>query len=945
MKFRPFYVTALACLASMNAYAQDDFGGHITGQHWQVLSSPSANVIFPKGIESQAQRVANVVNFIDQNNRRSIGDKKGRINIVLQTQTVNPNGYVALSPFRSEFYCTPPATNLLLGSQDWVDGLSVHEYRHVLQTLNARRGIVKLGYILQGQGMWALLNALSIPNWYSEGDAVISETALSSNGRGRTSFFTLEQRSLAQAGVNYSYQKNRNGSYRSLVPDHYRLGYMLLSQARELKGNDITAKVHAEAARYKGIIYPFSRALKRNLGYNSTGLYKYAWQEHKRAWQERLEATSLIPTQLVTPLNKRTVTDYRYPRVVQNGSIVARKSSYKETDHLVEIADDREKVLTTIGFTNDDFVSSNGKMVAWAELSRNPRRAHQDFSSVYLFDLETKQKRQLTHKTRYFSPVVSPDGTKVAVTFVSPMLKNEIHVLDAITGQIIQKIDTPDNYFFARLAWTENGDALVSVAKSKSQLALVKVGVQEKGITFLTPWTHHTLEAPVVHQNDVYFNASFSSIDNIYRTDLGGSKRISKVTSVPVGAFEAEVSQDGQTLFFTEFTKQGYVISKQSLMKVAQPEFTVKEPFELPILKASNFPEEGGSIFEKLPSKEYGIKSYSGLFKGLKLHSWNIIPSPSAPSLSVQLNNYLNDVSLSMGGGINRNEEGSGSFDALLKIARYYPDLTFAATFGQRSTAVLQNNKVVSQQFNELALSAQVGLPLRWLKGNFSTSFTPYVAVTQRNLTNFNIEGVATLPDNSFLSSNVGFSFSSVRRRAYQNVATRLGVALQAASISTLNGDNNAKTTASASVFLPGVGKNHAIQVRGAYQKELLRNRYQFSDTFIYPRGYNAPANDQVTSISANYGLPLFYPDAGVFGITYFKRIRANVFYDAAVVERISLAQKTTYRSAGFEVILDNTFLNVAPISIGLRNSFLVDKDPVEPTKTYHFGVFVSTGF
>ncbi|HAO50274.1 MAG TPA: hypothetical protein DCR35_13840, partial [Runella sp.] len=145
--------------------------------------------------------MANVVNFIDLNNRRSIGDKKGRINIVLQTQTVNPNGYVALAPFRSEFFCTPPASNLLLGSQNWLDVLSVHEYRHVLQTLNSRRGITKLGSILQGQGLWAVMSALSIPNWYSEGDAVIAETALSKNGRGRTSFFTLEQRSLANVGI------------------------------------------------------------------------------------------------------------------------------------------------------------------------------------------------------------------------------------------------------------------------------------------------------------------------------------------------------------------------------------------------------------------------------------------------------------------------------------------------------------------------------------------------------------------------------------------------------------------------------------------------------------------------------------------------------------------------------------------------------------------------
>ncbi|WP_028523167.1 hypothetical protein [Runella limosa] len=944
MNCKRIYFTLLLSTIGFYIQAQTEFGGHITGQQWQVISSPSANIIFPKGIEPQAQRVANVVNFIDLNNRRSIGDKKGRINIVLQTQTVNPNGYVGLAPFRSEFFCTPPASNLLLGNQDWLDGLSVHEYRHVLQTLNSRRGITKLGSILQGQGLWALLSNLSIPNWYSEGDAVIAETALSKGGRGRASFFTLEQRALANVGVNYSYQKNRNGSYRSLVPDHYRLGYLMLTQARQLKGNDITAKIQAEAARYKGIVYPFSRALKRNLGYNSTNLYKLSWKENKQAWQERLDATTLIPTQAITKKTKRTVTDYRYPRVWKNDVLIARKSSYQQTDQLVQLENGKEKVLTTIGYNNDDFFSLNGNIVAWAELSRNPRRGYQDFTNIYLFDLQSQQKRQLTHKTRYFSPIASPDGRKIAAIYVSPMLKNEIHVLDAVSGKLLENITTPDNYFFSRLAWTENGDALVSIAKHQSQLALTKINVKEKGIIFLTSWTHHTIEAPVVFNDKVYFNASFSTIDNIYCTDLAGSKKISKVTSVPVAAFEPEVSKDGKTLYFTEFTNMGYVISKQPLEVNNSSEFVVKEPFELPIFKASNFPEEGGSIFEKLPTQSYGVKSYRGLFKGLKLHSWNIVPSPSTPSVGLQMNNFLNDVSLNLEGSINLNEEGSSSFNALLKIARFYPDLTLMTTYGQRSTAVFQNNQVVNQQFNELDLSVQVAIPLRWLKGNFSTSLMPYVTLTQRNLTNFNIDNVASRPDNSFLSSNVGLTFSTVRRRAYQNVGPRLGFALQLASISTLNGDDNAKTVASSAVYLPGIGKNHAIQVRGAFQKELLRNSYQFSDTFVYPRGYNAPANDQVTSLAVNYGLPLFYPDAGLFGITYFKRVRANLFYDYAMTERLAAKTKTTYRSAGAELIFDNTFLNILPLSIGLRNSFLLDKDPVNPNQSFHFGIFVSTG-
>ena len=109
--------------------AQADFGGHPIGLDWQILTSDAVRVIYPKGMEPQAQRTANLINYMEQNNKRSVGDKKHRFDLVLRNQTTNPNGYVSLAPFRSEFFCTPPQNNLLLGSNDWMDELAIHEYR------------------------------------------------------------------------------------------------------------------------------------------------------------------------------------------------------------------------------------------------------------------------------------------------------------------------------------------------------------------------------------------------------------------------------------------------------------------------------------------------------------------------------------------------------------------------------------------------------------------------------------------------------------------------------------------------------------------------------------------------------------------------------------------------------------------------------------------------
>jgi hypothetical protein len=69
----------------------------------------------------------------------------------------------------------------------------------------------------------------------------------------------------------------------------------------------------------------------------------------------------------------------------------------------------------------------------------------------------------------------------------------------------------------------------------------------------------------------------------------------------------------------------------------------------------------------------------------------------------------------------------------------------------------------------------------------------------------------------------------------------------------------------------------------------------------------------------------LLYPDKGFAGITYFKRVRANIFYDYGVGENIKLNKSTVYNSAGVEFIFDNTILNLIPMSLGIRKSFLLN--------------------
>src|SRR4051794_35115307 len=105
-----------------------EFGANPSSIKWRQINTDTARVIFPSGLESAGERVASIIHDLQKNHVSSIGAHLKKINIVLQNQATISNAYVALGPYRSEFYLFAPQNSFVLGTLDWVDNLSIHEY-------------------------------------------------------------------------------------------------------------------------------------------------------------------------------------------------------------------------------------------------------------------------------------------------------------------------------------------------------------------------------------------------------------------------------------------------------------------------------------------------------------------------------------------------------------------------------------------------------------------------------------------------------------------------------------------------------------------------------------------------------------------------------------------------------------------------------------------------
>ena len=251
MRLRRLILFFAVLLFSTSLSAQV-FGGNPPSLKWRQLNTDTARILFPTGLDSQAQNVAAIVHRLARTTRPTIGPRQRKIDIVLQNQTTIANGYVGLAPFRSEFQLTPEQNSFDLGSLPWPSMLAIHEYRHVQQYNNFRVGLSGAFYYLFGEGGQAFANSLAVPNWFWEGDAVYQETLVSDQGRGRLPWFFDPYRSLWAGNKSYPWMKLRNGSFRDYVPDHYPLGYMLIAYGRERYGDDFWRKVGHDAAAFHG---------------------------------------------------------------------------------------------------------------------------------------------------------------------------------------------------------------------------------------------------------------------------------------------------------------------------------------------------------------------------------------------------------------------------------------------------------------------------------------------------------------------------------------------------------------------------------------------------------------------------------------------------------------------------------------------------------------------
>jgi hypothetical protein len=884
-----FVVCAAVCTAQ-------NFGGFPPATPWKQINTDTARIIFSPPARQQATRIAQVVHTMAADTAATIANRWKKINIVLHNNTTQANGYVALGPFRSEFYLIPGGDIFQFGNLPWHENLAIHEYRHVQQYNAFNNGLTKVFSFLGGQNGRALANALTIPDWFFEGDAVWAETAFTGLGRGRQPYFLSGYNSLWQEGKRYNWMKLRNGSYKDFVPNHYPLGYLLVNYGYLKYGKAFWNKVTSDASSFRGVLYPFQRAVK-----------KYSHGDFKKFRRDALQFyNDSIPVQEVRTKDA-VVTNYYFPQAIGKDSLLYLKESYRQLPAFYIRDSSGEHKLKFRNISTEDWFSYASGKLAYTAFNTDKRWSLIDYSDIFLLDIATKKERRLTTKGRYYTPTLAPDARQLIAVAINNALETELHLINAGDGAIVKTFASRAGDYFIHPKFIDAEHIVVSVRSADGLLSLQRMNLITGRTDVLIAPQRGTIGNPSVSGDTTYFTASASGNDDLYAYHLT-EKKLHQLTAGTTGNYYAAVYKD--SLVWSKFTTMGLQLEQQALSDLLWREV------------ASSLPGSGlqhtpvaAALVNVLNTKArpFAERKYAKTTGLINIHSWD-------PGLNFYSNNILNTFATSLYYRYNEAERAhTAGFSAA--YAGWFPVLStrFEHTFNRHvkrlGSTITANETEASIGYN-IPLNFSGGKTIKGL--NFGTSYV------YNNLYPTGASKDSVSKNSSQYLSHF-LSWTQQLQRTRQQIYPRLGYSTALQYRHRLD-EGGYQWLGSTSLYLPTFSKTHALVLTGSFQQVDTGN-VLFSNRFSLARGYTDYYYSRMWNAGFNYHLPLLYPDWGVANLVYFLRLRTNLFFDYSTV--FSKDKKTTaaLRSTGAELYFDTRWWNQLPVSFGVRYSYLLDKN------------------
>jgi hypothetical protein len=882
MKFRRLLFFLLVISCHFTSHAQYfNTGTDPAGIKWLQIKTAKFTLIYPESFGNEGLKYARYLDYSLNKLKSIYPGLKVKIPVIIHNYTAFSNGYVAWAPRRIEMFPTPEQNTIPM---DPAEQLTTHELTHVMQMYSLKQGFLKFMTIIGGEQVTGAAS-IFLPLWFMEGDAVLAESALSASGRGRTAAFQKEMKALVTEEKSlYSYDKMSFGSFRDYTPDIYQFGYQIAAWSASKYGHDVWNKALGYAAKYPFTLDPVLFSFIKSTGQTKGGLYRETFDSLRTIWSKDIARSSPVGYQSINESRKDDYKNYYSPVSVGQDSIIAIKTSLSAPPAFVLLDPElkTEKKIFTPGPVWPWFLSGAGGKIVWVEERPDIRWENRTFSDIRILDVRTGKAIRLSHRSRYLAASLSPDGKLIAAAENSIGNRNRIIIIDASDGTILNTSDVPGNDYPQRPQWSASGDRLTVISLNSDGEGVLSWSPKTGRWQTLIRPGRDDLQSSFLEGDTLFYVSSASGTDNVHAL-LPDGKTI-MVTNSRYGAYDPDLT--GNSIFFSNYTLLGYRICRidKDIRNSTGSGYRMKDSFLISRFDTLNTNEPDTVM------KKYTPVPYKKWMHPFKFHSWmpfyaditqiQTDPSSVKPGFTLLSQNTLSTVITSLG---YEYSDGRNNFHYRFTWQGWVPVFESGIDYG--AAPIVYNMGSSGNQLGQLSpavdFTNSVSLPLSFSTGRFTQFLYGSLSADYQN--NYIYIAETGKYDYGQIQIIPRFYFSNTDMLSVRDIYPRWGQILDISYI-TYPADKmiyGPLTSLKTTFYFPGLFRSHGIRLRYEtdYQspvKLLLRNLADL------PRGYTNIVSLDYKLYSADYVLPLFYPDFSIPMLIYFKRVRGGIFYDYA---------------------------------------------------------------
>jgi len=861
-----------------------DTGQDPANLKWLQIKTDRFRVIYPEKYGTQGIEFTKSLDKAYSDLGSLFPGKKFRIPVIIHNFTTQSNGYVAWAPKRMEIYPTPEQNTIPLDANRQ---LALHELTHVIQMESLNQGFTKAFSFVLGQQAAGIVSAI-LPLWYLEGDAVFAETVLSESGRGRSPEFQKQLKAIfIEKEKPYKYDKMVLESYRDFVPDHYRFGYQMVSWART-KDLQIWNKTLDYTAQKPFTIIPVNLSLKKYEGLTKKKLYNQTFDTLKTLWQQDLSNSGARTYGVLNPQKKERFVNYYSPLAVSTDSVIAIKTSLSGIPEfvLVRPSEKTEKKLHKPGNIYPFFISCGGGKLVWVETRVDPRWENRNYSVIKIMNLRNGNVRKLSHRSRYMAAAISHDGKFIAASENSSGNINSLVLLCPDDGHILKKIPAPLNASIQRPKWSDDGRKITVIFLTEAGEGIMSYSADNENWEILLPAGTDDLQTSFLRNDSLFYISSANGTDNVYLLDH--DKRVIQVTNSRFGA--NDLSLHGSTIFFSDYTSSGNNICSVSLNEAIGETLNAFSPVSY---LSGRFEINKGYAYDA-DSKTYVPEPYRKWQHLIGIHSWmpfyadikeiQADPASIRPGVTIMTQNQLSTLTATA--SYEFSEQKRHLMHARISWKGWYPVFESQIDYGTEPLIYnARTNGTPAPDPAETTSGYQfrntISLPLSVSSGMFNQFFylagisNYYNDYLYLNESSTYTRGITQLAGRIYFTN---FSKSALRD-LYPEWAQSVDIMY---SWYPFNSDYlGSGLSCRSAFFFPGAFRDHSIRIRLEAEKQTTPYKfYRQGNRISFPRSYSDISSNKAGFLSADYIMPLAYPDFNISSLLYLKRIRAVLFYD-----------------------------------------------------------------